>query len=116
MGHHAQYRKRFSTNTGSVYPLSPPTNANWDVRWGVANIQAQFTVDTPAPATALKTELKPVGGEWFTGLGGTIKNSWFAIEAGSPSGNYLVRSRWCVAATGFTPLSDWSAYKAVTIP
>lgn len=116
MGHTAQYRKRFSDNTGSVYPLPPPSPAEWEVQWNGSNIRVRFVVVTPAPATGMSTSYQLSDGSWTPGLGGSVKDAWFAIEAESPSGNYFVRVRWAVVVEAFRPVSDWSDPKPITIP
>lgn len=116
MGHHAQYRKRFSSNTGSIYKDLPPQAGDWGVRWNGTNIQVEFTTAAPADATGLQTQFETGSTGWQTGLMGSVLNTWFAIEAGSPSGVYSVQVRWAHVTGPTQPTSDWSDAKSVTIP
>ena len=116
MGHHAQYKKRCTTSGGSVYPDTPPHPEEWQLRWNASNIQVEYTVDPPADATGIQTQFALAGSGWTAGLSGSIKNAWFAIEAGSPSGIYYVQVRWAHVAGPAQPTSDWSLAKTVTIP
>jgi hypothetical protein len=114
MGHYAQYRKRGSTSTGSIYPAPPPGPEDWETDYSGTNIRVKYVVDPPAPANRVRTEYKPLAGEWQLGLGGSIKDNWFVISADDPPGEYLVRIRWALGGT-FLPVSDWSESQPVTV-
>ena len=116
MGHHAQYRRRFSTNTGSVKPLTPPTPAEWEARYNLTQIEGRFVVALPAGATALSYSYQIDGGEWQGDGAGSIINAWHVVLSTAPSGTYFVRSAWAASILGTDQLSDWSLPKQVIVP
>lgn len=116
MGHHAQYRKRFSTHTGSTNPLTPPAPAEWEVRFNLTQIESRFVVALPAGATYITYSYQLHGGEWTQDGIGSIINAWHVTLAAAPSGTYYVRAAWTNSNSGVPAASDWSDAKAVIVP
>ena len=114
MGKHAQYRKRGTASSSDIYPVPPPTGAEWDLRVNAASLEIKLLVTPDSPRYGLIPEWQRGGETWQLGPAGHTPGNWFQIAFEPGVGDYGLRVAWSDVTT-HGRISQYSAIKLIAI-